>query len=159
MSESAANSSDANSDLTSASVRFANLIVKRTKMNLSVGTPILCVLLVVLLSETAHSRPADNWPLSRQKRLSDQRLAELETLLALQNVKGVVVPVGFGKVNPAILGRKRRSITEDDLRKLRHLLLLIAQDAESTADNESDRIRLLQWKEDPREEQRDYQLI
>lgn len=42
-------------------------------------------------------------------------------------------------------GRKRRSITEDDLRKLRHLLLLIAQDAESTADNQSDRIRLLQW--------------
>lgn len=39
-------------------------------------------------------------------------------------------------------GRKRRSITEDDFRKLRHLLLLIAQDAESTAD-QSD--RLLQW--------------
>ncbi|XP_024877319.1 uncharacterized protein LOC112458114 [Temnothorax curvispinosus] len=126
-------------------------------MNLSVGTPILCVLLAVLLSETVHARPAD-WLLSRQKRLSDQRLAELETLLALQNVKGVVVPVGFGKVNPAMIGRKRRSISEDNFRKLHHLLLLIAQDAESTAD-QSDQIRPLPWKEDPREEQRDYQLI
>ncbi|XP_077270689.1 uncharacterized protein LOC143901932 [Temnothorax americanus] len=126
-------------------------------MNLSVGTPILCVLLAVLLSETVHARPGD-WLLSRQKRLSDQRLAELETLLALQNVKGVVVPVGFGKVNPAMIGRKRRSISEDNFRKLHHLLLLIAQDAESTAD-QSDQIRPLPWKEDPREEQRDYQLI
>lgn len=75
-------------------------------MNLSLATPIVCILLVVLLAETAHARPF-TWHseahLSRQKRLSDQRLAELETLLALQNVKGVVVPVGFGKVNPAIL--------------------------------------------------------
>lgn len=117
----------------------------------------LCVLLVVLLSEAAYARPAD-WLLSRQKRLSDQRLAELETLLALQNVKGVVIPVGFGKVNPAIAGRKRRSVSENNLRKLQHLLLLIAQDAESTAD-QSDQIRPLPWKEDPREEQRDYQLI
>ncbi|XP_011860373.1 PREDICTED: uncharacterized protein LOC105557672 [Vollenhovia emeryi] len=127
-------------------------------MNLSVGAPILCVLLAVLLSETAHARPSRDWLLSRQKRLSDQRLAELETLLALQNVKGVVVPVGFGKVNPAVLGRKRRSISEDNLRKLHHLLLLIARDAESTAD-QSDQIRPLPWKEDPRQEQRDYQLI
>ncbi|XP_012534508.1 uncharacterized protein LOC105835604 [Monomorium pharaonis] len=126
-------------------------------MNLSVSAPMLCVLLVVLLSEAAYARPAD-WFLSRPKRLSDQRLAELETLLALQNVKGVVVPVGFGKVNPAIAGRKRRSIS-DNLRKLQHLLLLIAQEsAESTADR-SDQIRPLPWKEDPREEHRDYQLI
>ncbi|XP_018057537.1 PREDICTED: uncharacterized protein LOC108693224 [Atta colombica] len=126
-------------------------------MNLSVSTPIVCVLLVTLLSETAHARPPQ-WLLSRQKRLSDQRLAELETLLALQNVKGIVVPVGFGKVNPAKLGRKRRSISEDNLRKLQHFLLLITQGSESTVD-QSDQNRPLTWKEDSREEQRDYQLI
>lgn len=40
---------------------------------------------------------------SRHKRTSDQRLAELETLIALENLRGklVTVPVGFGKVDPA----------------------------------------------------------
>lgn len=41
-------------------------------------------------------------------------------------------------------GRKRRSISEDNLRKLHHLLLLIAQDAESTMD-QSDQFRPLPW--------------
>ncbi|CAL1681401.1 unnamed protein product [Lasius platythorax] len=103
-------------------------------MNLSVGATILCVLVVALLSETAYIRPPD-WHLSRYRRLSDQRLAELETILALQNVKGVAVPVAFGKVDPAVVGRKRRSITESTL-------------------GQSNRIRPLLWKEDPREEQR-----
>lgn len=40
---------------------------------------------------------------SRYRRLSDQRLAEIETILALQNVKGVAVPVAFGKVDPAVV--------------------------------------------------------
>ncbi|XP_018315403.1 uncharacterized protein [Mycetomoellerius zeteki] len=110
-------------------------------MNLSVSTPIVCVLLVTLLSETAHARPPQ-WLLSRQKRLSDQRLAELETLMALRNVKGVLVPVGYGRVNPAILGRKRRSISEDNLRKLQHFLLLVTQGSESTVD-QSDQNRPL----------------
>jgi len=38
---------------------FRKLIVLRAKMNLSVSTPILCVLLVALLSEVAYARPAD----------------------------------------------------------------------------------------------------
>lgn len=40
---------------------------------------------------------------SRQKRVSDQRLAELETLLALEKIRGqlVTVPVAFGRVDPA----------------------------------------------------------
>lgn len=37
------------------------LIVVRAKMNLSVSTPILCVLLVALLSEMAYARPAEPW--------------------------------------------------------------------------------------------------
>ncbi|KAK9508194.1 hypothetical protein O3M35_007911 [Rhynocoris fuscipes] len=49
----------------------------------------------------------------RQKRVSDQRLAELETLVALSHLKGHLKPVryGYGSVNPLKLGRKRRSTT------------------------------------------------
>lgn len=105
-------------------------------MNLSVSATILCVLMVALISETAYIRPPDWVPhLSRYRRLSDQRLAEIETILALQNVKGVAVPVAFGKVDPAVVGRKRRSITESIL-------------------GQSNRIRPLLWKEDQRGKQR-----
>lgn len=41
--------------------------------------------------------------LCRQKRVSDQRLAELETYMALRKMAGklVTVPLGFGQVDPA----------------------------------------------------------
>jgi hypothetical protein len=41
--------------------------------------------------------------LHRQKRVSDQRLAELETYMALRRMAGklVTVPLGFGQVDPA----------------------------------------------------------
>ncbi|XP_070154153.1 uncharacterized protein [Polyergus mexicanus] len=103
-------------------------------MNLSVGATILCVLVIALLSETAYIRPPD-WHLSRYRRLSDQRIAELETILGLRNVKGVAVPIAFGKVDPAVVGRKRRSITGSIL-------------------GQSSRNRPLPWKKDLREEQR-----
>ncbi|KAF2882284.1 hypothetical protein ILUMI_23904 [Ignelater luminosus] len=47
----------------------------------------------------------------RVKRVSDQRLAELETLVALSKMSGklVTVPLGLGKVDPKYIGRKRRS--------------------------------------------------
>ncbi|KAK4877901.1 hypothetical protein RN001_010407 [Aquatica leii] len=50
-------------------------------------------------------------PFSRLRRVSDQRLAELETLVALSKMSGklVTVPLGLGKVDPKIIGRKRRS--------------------------------------------------
>ncbi|KAF5287337.1 hypothetical protein FQA39_LY15940 [Lamprigera yunnana] len=50
-------------------------------------------------------------PLARLKRVSDQRLAELETLVALSKMSGklVTVPLGLGKVDPRLIGRKRRS--------------------------------------------------
>lgn len=43
-----------------------------------------------------------NIVLSRQKRISDQRVAELETLIALSKMKNkmVTIPVGFGRVDP-----------------------------------------------------------
>ncbi|KAB0803026.1 hypothetical protein PPYR_05212 [Photinus pyralis] len=50
-------------------------------------------------------------PFTRLKRVSDQRLAELETLVALSKMSGklVTVPLGLGKVDPKLIGRKRRS--------------------------------------------------
>ncbi|XP_020291389.1 uncharacterized protein LOC109858488 [Pseudomyrmex gracilis] len=129
-------------------------------MNLSSGSAILCVLLIALLSETTYGRP--NELHLRSRRISDQRLAELETLLALQKVKGVVVPVGLGKVDPAIIGRRRRSlsdgIAQDKLQTVLGLLR-VARDAESIPEH-SEQIRSLPWKEDTREEQWEYyQLI
>ncbi|OXU26719.1 hypothetical protein TSAR_013175, partial [Trichomalopsis sarcophagae] len=58
------------------------------------------VLCVVLLVQVTEARPSAL--LSRPKRVSDQRLAELETLIALQKMRGklVTVPIGFGKVDP-----------------------------------------------------------
>ncbi|KAL0122033.1 hypothetical protein PUN28_007079 [Cardiocondyla obscurior] len=119
-------------------------------MNLSFSTLIPCVLLVVLLSETTHAKPYD-YLMRRQKRQSDQRLAEIETLLALQKLKGIIVPVGLGVVDPAKIGRKRRSVSHDNIRQLKHILLLIAQDAQ----DQYNQIGSSSWKEDPR----DYQLI
>ncbi|PSN55574.1 hypothetical protein C0J52_12099 [Blattella germanica] len=58
--------------------------------------------------------------LDRQKRVSDQRLAELETYIALRNLAGkiVTVPVGFGQVDPAKIGRRRRRSAELLLQEL-----------------------------------------
>ncbi|XP_012221160.1 uncharacterized protein [Linepithema humile] len=127
-------------------------------MNLSVSAAILCVLVVALLSETTYARPPPEWlfsqwrhfgdsdtdniPIVRYRRLSDQRMAELETLMALEKIKGVAVPVGLGKVDPAAIGRKRRSISAEPV-----------QNVISTM-GQSDLIRSLLSKEHPREEQR-----
>ncbi|KAJ1520579.1 hypothetical protein ONE63_003691 [Megalurothrips usitatus] len=64
------------------------------------------VLVVVLAAPAVLGRPPH-----RQKRVSDQRLGELEALIALQKLRGklVTVPVGFGRINPNEYGRKRRS--------------------------------------------------
>ncbi|KAG8222381.1 hypothetical protein J437_LFUL003001 [Ladona fulva] len=72
----------------------------------SMGRIILIVLLLFLASE-GGARPAD-----RRKRVSDQRLAELETLLALSKTRGklVTVPVGFGRIDPQRLGRRKRTL-------------------------------------------------
>lgn len=120
------------------------------RMHLSVSAAILCILVVGLLPEATYARPY-HWLFGRQRRQSDQRLAEIETYLALQRLKGVAVPVGFGKINPAIVGRKRRSIPEDGLVDQQGL---ISPDADFTPDQTP-----LLWKEDPREKQRNYQLI
>lgn len=69
-----------------------------------------CLLLVVscaLLTTPVAARPSH-----RQKRVSDQRLAELETLLALARMKYrkfVTVPVGYGLIDVHQIGRRKRS--------------------------------------------------
>jgi len=54
---------------------------------------------------------------SRNKRVSDQRLAELETLLALARLKGrfANVQVGYGFINPNKIGRKKRGVNDQQL--------------------------------------------
>lgn len=71
---------------------------------------------MVLLTGATLLALVNAQPLNRAKRVSDQRLAELETLIALAKMKGklVTVPVGFGLIDPAKLGRRRRSIDVDD---------------------------------------------
>ncbi|KAK8733673.1 hypothetical protein OTU49_006419 [Cherax quadricarinatus] len=68
---------------------------------------LLLVICCALLSPPAAARPPQ-----RQKRVSDQRLAELETLLALakmKNRKYVTLPVGFGLIDVKQIGRRKRS--------------------------------------------------
>nr|XP_050847435.1 uncharacterized protein LOC127062769 isoform X2 [Vespula vulgaris] len=62
---------------------------------------VLSVLMMVLIPEPTEARPSGI--ISRRKRISDQRLAELETLVALSNMKGrmITVPVGLGIIDPA----------------------------------------------------------
>ncbi|KAK5638988.1 hypothetical protein RI129_013283 [Pyrocoelia pectoralis] len=68
----------------------------------------LCLILVLFITIYQH---VEAIPITRLKRVSDQRLAELETLVALSKMSGklVTVPLGFGKVDPKTIGRRRRS--------------------------------------------------
>ncbi|XP_034235166.1 uncharacterized protein LOC117641722 [Thrips palmi] len=67
---------------------------------------LVSALVFVLVAPVVFARPPH-----RQKRVSDQRLGELEALLALKKLRGklVTVPVAFGQINPNDYGRKRRS--------------------------------------------------
>ncbi|KAH0550042.1 uncharacterized protein LOC123261600 [Cotesia glomerata] len=85
--------------------------------------------------------------LSRRKRVSDQRLAELETLMALARMRGklVTVPVGFGRVDPAKIGRRRRSSIEYNLQKLQRILQTVVNDSESGSEENDDISSSLQF--------------
>ncbi|XP_017779900.1 PREDICTED: uncharacterized protein LOC108565117 [Nicrophorus vespilloides] len=75
----------------------------------------ITIVLIVIFVQNVSAKPY-----SRVKRVSDQRLAELETLVALSKMSGklVTVPLGYGKFDPKIIGRKRRSQTSLLLDKL-----------------------------------------
>ncbi|XP_017787609.1 PREDICTED: uncharacterized protein LOC108570283 [Habropoda laboriosa] len=87
---------------------------------------VVCVLIVVLMPANSYARPPPL--LSRQRRVSDQRLAEIETLLGLQNVRGrvVTVPVAFGMLDPDKIGRRRRSATNNRLETLQRVMKIMA---------------------------------
>ncbi|XP_015185789.1 PREDICTED: uncharacterized protein LOC107071355 [Polistes dominula] len=92
---------------------------------------VLSVLATILIPEPTEARPS-GLIISRRKRVSDQRLAELETLLGLSTkMKGkvIVIPVGYGVIDPAKVGRKRRSASDDSLNKLSKILQIDRQDS------------------------------
>ncbi|XP_076278169.1 uncharacterized protein LOC143208034 [Lasioglossum baleicum] len=95
-------------------------------VNLFASLTLLCALAVLLMPDQAYARPPPL--LSRQRRVSDQRLAEIETLLGLENVRGkvVTVPVAFGVLDPDKIGRRRRSATNNRLETLQRIMRIIA---------------------------------
>ncbi|XP_034191155.1 uncharacterized protein LOC117609218 isoform X2 [Osmia lignaria lignaria] len=98
--------------------------------SLFVTLMVLSVLDLILMPTTTHARPPPS--LLRQRRVSDQRLAEIETIIGLENVKGkvVTVPVGFGVVDINKIGRRRRSATNNRLETLQRILRIVANDPE-----------------------------
>lgn len=81
--------------------------VDRSRLSL----PLLMTLAAccALLLPPATARPQQTS--SIEKRVSDQRLAELETLLAMavSNRRMSDMPVGFGLIDPHAIGRRKRS--------------------------------------------------
>lgn len=71
------------------------------------------VLVALLAVPQIHGRPY------RQKRVSDQRLADLETKLRLAG-QIFHVPVAYGQVDPKQVGRRRRRSLEVLLQELRN---------------------------------------
>ncbi|XP_021926173.1 uncharacterized protein LOC110832969 isoform X3 [Zootermopsis nevadensis] len=124
-----------------------------TSLKMRRGTIVVLwvVLLVALLTVSqAHARP------HRQKRVSDQRLAELETYMALRKMAGklVTVPLGFGQVDPAKIGRRRRRSLEVLLQELRNPLT--QDDRDNTADANANVNAMLADNSESDEDVRDY---
>ncbi|XP_073972811.1 uncharacterized protein [Rhodnius prolixus] len=109
-------------------------------------------LTIVLLLVTCYAVHGFRYS-SRQKRVSDQRLAELETLVALSHLKAHLKPFryGYGSVDPLKVGRKRRSATNSLL--LDKLLEQIEEkrenyledELEDDRDEDSDEPTIVQW--------------
>nr|CAH0108061.1 unnamed protein product [Daphnia galeata] len=71
---------------------------------------LIAVVVLGLLAVSIQAYPS--WRGNRQKRVSDQRLAELQTLLALARMKGKMSSTSakyYGYVDPSKIGRKKRS--------------------------------------------------
>ncbi|XP_047345689.1 uncharacterized protein LOC124947502 [Vespa velutina] len=67
------------------------------------------------MSLTKGENERSNLLLKRLKRVSDQRLAELETLYALNKIN-IVTSTGrsaYIKINPVLIGRRKRSTREN----------------------------------------------
>ncbi|XP_057378259.1 uncharacterized protein LOC130700232 [Daphnia carinata] len=80
----------------------------------SAHSVLIAVIVLSLLAVSIQAYPS--WRGSRQKRVSDQRLAELQTLLALARLKGKMSSSSgkyYGYVDPSKIGRKKRSQDEE----------------------------------------------
>ncbi|XP_076663585.1 uncharacterized protein LOC143366402 [Andrena cerasifolii] len=132
--------------------------VAGTKVSLLAALMVLCAIVVILMPGTTHARPSPL--LSRQRRVSDQRLAEIETLMGLENVRGKVVkvPVAFGVLDPDKIGRRRRSATNSRLQTLQRIIRLVANNPDVLDDEETILSLPLKVKEYRRGDD-DYQFI
>ncbi|XP_049840008.1 uncharacterized protein LOC126284832 [Schistocerca gregaria] len=85
---------------------------------------LLAAVLAAVAVSDGSAMPADN---HRVKRMSDHRVAELQTLLSMGKMGGKVVThkVGYGQVDPMKVGRRRRSDPRM-LSRLQQLLLSAA---------------------------------
>ncbi|XP_078050350.1 uncharacterized protein LOC144476904 [Augochlora pura] len=119
---------------------------------------VLCALAVMIMPDQAYARPPPL--LSRQRRVSDQRLAEIETLLGLENVRGkvVTVPVAFGVLDPDKIGRRRRSATNNRLEALQRFVRYVANNPD-VLDDENILSLPMKIKESLRGNDVDYQFI
>ncbi|XP_046631991.1 uncharacterized protein LOC124311506 [Daphnia pulicaria] len=96
---------------------------------------LIAVVVLALLAVSIQAYPS--WRGSRQKRVSDQRLAELQTLLAIARLKGKMTSSSgkyYGYVDPSKIGRKKRSqaIPADESQLDNHV------EYESRADDDRD---------------------
>lgn len=137
--------------------RMASL---RKGVNFLVTALVVSAFLIVVLPEPAYARSMSL--LSRHRRVSDQRLAEIETLLALEKMKGrvVTVPVAFGVLDPDKIGRRRRSVTDDRMSMLQRILQILANNPELISrENE----KIVSWRakeeEDRQADSGEYQLV
>ncbi|XP_076235274.1 uncharacterized protein LOC143179790 [Calliopsis andreniformis] len=126
--------------------------------NLFVTLMVACALVVLAMPGVTYARPSPF--LSRQRRVSDQRLAEIETLLGLEKVRGklVTVPVAFGVLDPDKIGRRRRSATNTRLETLQRIMQLVANNPDILDEN-----KILSWPMKLKESRRglvnDYRFI
>ncbi|XP_033325088.1 uncharacterized protein LOC117219773 [Megalopta genalis] len=127
-------------------------------INLFASLTVLCALAVMIMPDQAYARPPPL--LSRQRRVSDQRLAEIETLLGLENVRGkvVTVPVAFGVLDPDKIGRRRRSATNNRLETLQRIMRYVANNPDAL-DEENILSLPMKMKESLRGNDVDYQFI
>lgn len=119
---------------------------------------VLCALNAILMPDTIYARPPSL--LSRQRRISDQKLAEIETLIGLNEMKGMVktVPVGFGAFDLKKIGRRRRSAINNKLETLQRIMQIINDNPELLEEDNilSSPVKL---KESRQRENDEYSLI
>ncbi|XP_018012729.1 uncharacterized protein LOC108669823 [Hyalella azteca] len=85
-------------------------MVSSSTAGTSAAAVVAAALICALLLPPAAARPQSGFAL--EKRVSDQRLAELETLLAMavNSRRMAEMPVGFGLIDPHAIGRRKRSL-------------------------------------------------